>query len=201
MRKASQIFFRAVLVAAMGFAPWHATARGIRVESGSFAFLKQETRVNLESDYSGMSVGRKPKDCIPEQEFIARENQKLPGRGDAWKREWIGTSMHYQTKFQELLNKHVATGKPSLEFGAFKDAKYTLILKTKSIATGAPGFAPTPPYLSADAVFVETNNRTKTLAVVKLINMVGRGVADFDMREAYAKAGKELGILIRGKIK
>jgi predicted RNA-binding protein YlxR (DUF448 family) len=50
-------------------------------------------------------------------------------------------------------------------------------------------------------VFVETNDRTNTVAVVQIEKMPGRGMWAFDMREAYAKAGKDLGILIRGKIK
>jgi hypothetical protein len=51
-------------------------------------------------------------------------------------------------------------------------------------------------------VFLETNNRANTVAVVKLVNEPGREAwSGFDMCEAYAKAGKDLGILIRGKIK
>jgi hypothetical protein len=199
--KLSKIFFRAALVAAIGLVPWGATAGGSGVASGSFAFLKQESHVNLEYDYSGMKVGRKPKDCVPEQEFVAQQNQKQAGRGDMWRQEWIGRTMQFQSKFRELLNKQFAGGNAPLEFGAFKDAKYALILKTKTIVTGSQGFTDSPPYLTADAVFVEINNRTNTVAVVKLVNIVGRGLMDFDMREAYAKAGKDLGILIRGRIK
>jgi len=201
MSKLSKTFLRAVLVAAIGLVPWRATAGGIRVESGSVAFLKQEKRVNLEYDYSDMKVGRKPKDAVPEQEFIARQNQKQAGRGDSWRLEWIGRASQFQLKFQELLNKQSAEGNIPLVFGTFKDAKFTLILKTKTILTGSQGFAASPPCLTADAVFVETNNRTNTVAVVKLVNLPGLGMWDFDMREAYAKAGKELGILICKKIK
>jgi len=201
MSKLSKTFLRAVLVAAIGLVPWRATAGGIRVESGSVAFLKQEKRVNLEYDYSEMKVGRKPKDAVPEQEFIARQNQKQAGRGDSWRLEWIGRASQFQLKFQELLNKQSAEGNIPLVFGTFKDAKFTLILKTKTILTGSQGFAASPPCLTADAVFVETNNRTNTVAVVKLVNLPGLGMWDFDMREAYAKAGKELGILICKKIK
>jgi hypothetical protein len=201
MSKLSKILFRAALVAAIGLVPWRVAAGGIRVESGSLAFLKPGGHVNVEYDYSDMKVGRKPKDAVPEQEFVARQNQKQAGRGDSWRLEWIGRTNQFQLKFQELLNKQFAEGNISLEFGAFKDAKYTLILKTKTILTGSQGFAPSPPCLTADAVFVETNNRTNTVAVVKLVNLPGQGMWEFDLREAYAKAGKDLGILIRGKIK
>lgn len=192
---------RLTLLAVLGLFAWPANAAAIRIKSGSLTFLNQEKRVNLEFDYSTMKVGHKPKDCVPEQEFIARLNARQAGRGDLWKLEWIGTAPNYQSKFQEILNKHLAAGDHPLEFGSFKDAKYTLILKTTTVLTGIPGFVPAAPFISADAVFVEGNNPTNVVAVVEIEKMPGRGMWDLDMREAYAKAGKDLGILIRGKIK
>jgi hypothetical protein len=200
MSKLAKILFGGVLAAAAGLVPWHAIAGDKRVESGSVAFLKQERRVNLEYDYSDLKAGRNAKDCLPEQEFVAQQvargNEKHAGRGDIWKQEWIGQrTVRFQPRFQEILNKQFAVGNVPLEFGAFKDAKYTLILKTRTLLTGSR-------CLTADAVFVETNNRTNTVAVVKLVNVPGREAwSGPDMREAYAKAGKDLGILIRGKIK
>ena len=140
---------------------------------------------------------------------MARENEKYPGRGDIWRQEWIGQrTIRFQPKFQELLNKQFVAGDVPLEFGAFIDAKYTLILKTKTISTGNPYSPfPYPARLTADAVFVETNNRTNMVAVVKLVNLPGQSgftgskYIVIDMCEAYAKAGKELGILICEKIK
>ncbi len=195
-----------MLVAAAGLVVRHATAGDVRIESGSVAFLKQERRVNLEYDYSDLKAGRTAKDCLPEQQFIAREvareNGRKAGGGEAWRRQWIGLrTVQFQPRFQEILNKLLAEGNVPLEFGAFKDAKYTLILKT-TMLTGSLNFGGPLPLLTADALFVETNHRTRTAAVVKLVNEPGRDAwSGFDMREAYAKAGKDLGILIRGKIK
>jgi len=200
------ILFRAVLVAAAGLVLRHVTAGDLRLESGSVAFLKQERRVNLEYDYSGLKAGRTAKDCLPEQQFIAREvareNEKRAGGGESWRQEWIGQrTVRFQPRFQEILNKQFAEGNVPLEFGAFREAKYTLILKT-TMLTGSQNSRGPVPCLTADAVFVETDNRTKTVALVKLVNVPGRDPwSGFDMREAYAKAGKDLGILIRGKIK
>ena len=150
-----------------------------------------------------MKVGRNAKDSVPMEEFIAQENQKQAGRGDSWKLEWIGERIiKYQPKFQELLNKQFAMDKVPLEFGTFKDAKYTLILKTKILMTGKPWPPfPYPPKITADAVFVETNNRTNPVAVVNLVTVPGQGLWGPDMSEAYAKSGKDLGILIHWKIK
>jgi hypothetical protein len=201
MSKRSKTFVLAVLVSVAALVPSRVTAGSIRTTLGSFAFLKQEKQVNLEFDYSNMKVGRKPKDCVPEEEFIARLNQKQPGHGDMWKREWTGSAPNYQRKFQELLNKQFAEAAVPLEFGSFKDAEYTLILKTTTVVTGTEGFIPSPPFISADAVFVETGRRTNTVAVAQIEKMPGSGAWAFDMREAYAKAGKDLGILLRRKAK
>jgi hypothetical protein len=202
MNKSLTVFLRVALVAAMGLASWCATAGGVRIESGSLACLKQEGRINLEFDYSGMKVGAKPGDCVPEEEFVARQvarqDQKNPGRSDAWKQEWIGQrAIRFQPTFQRLLNRYLAADNVPLEFGAFKDAKYTLILKTKVMLTGVSGPFGVPARLSADALFVETENRTNTVAVVKLVDVVGQvAMGACDLGEAYSKAAKELGILI-----
>ena len=201
MSTLAKMFSSAVLVTVLGLVPWPAAAAGSRIESGSVAFLSQEKHVNLEFDCSEMRIGRKLKTAVPVPEFVAQLNQKRGGSGDGWKMEWIGSTNQFQLKFQELLNKQVGAGGGPLEFGAFKDAKYTLILKTTTLLTGSAGFAATPPRLFADAVFVETSNRTNPLAVIQLKDLPGVGMWEFDMREAYAKAGKELGALLRKKIK
>jgi hypothetical protein len=198
MSKLSKIFFRAMLVVAIGFQQLCATAGGTKIESGSLAFLQQEQRVNLEYDYSNMEVGRNVKDCLPEQEFIAsqvtRLNAKKTGEGDAWRLEWIGQrTSRLQPRFKQMLNKQFAADSIPLEFGEFKDAKYTLILKPKTMLQRS---------LTADVLFIKTGNRTNVLAVVKMVNISGDG--DYgvpDSSKAYANVGKDLGILIRGKIK
>ena len=196
------ILSRLVLVLAI-VVPLHTAAGGNSIKSGSIAFLKQETQINLEYDDADMKVGRKAKDSVPTVEFIARENQKQAGHGDSWKLEYDGQRViEYQPKFQQLLNKQFKQANIPLEFGVFKDAKYTLILKTKILMTGKPWPPfPYPPKLTADAVFVATNNRSTPVALVSLVNVPGQGLWGPDLSEAYAKTGKDLGILIRGKIK
>lgn len=201
MKKRAQtlIVFVPLVVAVLAGQP--ANAADARVKSGSLAFLKQQEQVNLEFDFSGMKVGRKAGDVVPELEFIARLNQIQPGRGDAWKREWVGTVSHYQRGFQTLLNKHVEGGGLPLHFESLKEARYTLILQTTTVLTGTEGFASVPPILSADAVFVDTANRSNVLAVVELERVPGGSSYYSAMREAYAKAGKDLGIFLRRKVK
>lgn len=179
--------------------PAVASAGAIRVQSGSLAPLKQEKQINLEFDFTSMKVGSKPKNVVPEAEFIARLNQNKPGHGDAWRREWVGSVPQYENKFKELLNHQLESGHRSLTFGAFKDAKHTLVLKTTTLVLGTEGFMPSSPFLSADAIFVETAHRTNVSAVVVLEKMPGAGAFAFYMSEAFAKAGKDLGNLLRSK--
>jgi hypothetical protein len=92
-----------------------------------------------------------------------------------------------------MLNKQFAADNIPLEFGEFKDAKYTLILKPKTML---------PRSLTANVLFIKTGNWTNALAVVKMVNISGDG--DYgvpDSSEAYANVGKDLGILISRKIK
>jgi hypothetical protein len=199
MNKSLTTVLVGMLMAAVLLVPQPASAASVRIKSGKLDSLKLEKQINLDFDYSNMKVGRKPKECVPEAEYIAKLNQQQPGQGDAWKREWIGSAPGYQVKFAELLNKQVKEESTPLEFGKFKDAKYTLILKTTTVVTGKEGFMARPPFISAEAVFVETSNRATVLAVVELELMPGQGAWAFDMREAYAKAGKDLGILLRRK--
>lgn len=205
MSKRIKTLFRVVLMTVAIASLGHTAVGGDSIKSGSVAFLKQERQVNVEYDDSGMKIGRNAKDAVPVEDFIARENQKQAGHGDIWKLEYNGErTLQYQPKFLQLLNKQFVADNKSipLEFGAFKDAKYTLILKMKVMMTGKPWPPfPYPPKITADAVFVETNNRTNSVALVSLVNVPGQGMWGPDMSEAFAKAGKDLGILIRGKIK
>lgn len=97
-------------------------------------------------------------------------------------------------------------GKPF--FGAHRNARYTLVLKTKYLEPGwHAGIMAHPALLTAEAVFVETENRANSPATIALINMTGMdvmGVAydeQWRMQESYAKAGKDLGAFIRKKVK
>lgn len=152
----------------------------VRLQSGSLGFLKQQQIINVEYDYT------QAPDSLA----------------------WLDSrATRFQPKFEELLNKQLAD-KSRLRFAPAPESAYTLVLKTQDLQPGWNAFiSARPALLTAEAVFVETGSRANTLATVTLVNMTGMdavGVAFDDrwrMQEAYAKAGKELGILIRKKIK
>ncbi len=152
----------------------------VRLQSGSLAFLKQQQVINVEYDYT-----------------------QAPGS-----LAWLDSrAARFQPKFEELLNKQFAEWS-KLRFAAASDGGYTLVLKTQDVQPGWNAFiSARPALLTAEAVFVESGSRANVVAKVSLVNMTGMDAAGvaFDDRwriqEAYAKAGKELGILIRKKLK
>lgn len=189
------------------------TFNQVRMQSGSFEFLKQQKTVNVEYDYEGMRVGKYNKKSVSEQEYVdkkvAARNQKVPGSGDAWRKAWVNDrTARFQPKFEELLTKRCREGNNQIEFGSHRDAPYTLVLKTQYLEPGYNvGISAQPALLTADAVFVETQNRANRVAAVSMVNMIGRDAMGFDfdaawrMQESYAKGGKELGNLIKKKVK
>jgi hypothetical protein len=179
----------------------------IALQSGSLDFLRGETQLNVEYSYDRMRVG----DFAREQDYVDRKvaefNQKEPGRGDRWRKTWVDDrAQRYQPKFEELINKYLADRKSVLKVGSFKDAKYTLILKTTFTEVGWNAFVMRrPAFIDAQAVFVETQNRANPLAVISITKSPGRDAMGYDfetgyrLQESYAKAGKELGVFIAKK--
>jgi hypothetical protein len=185
----------------------------VKLTSGSLDFLKHDKQINLEYVYDGMTVRGKDKKESQEEDFVAQKvaeyNQKKAGRGDEWREGWIDDRVEsYQPRFNELLNKTASGKNIDLQFDSFKDAKYTLILKTTYTEIGwkFSDVIKHPFFINAQAIFVESQNRTNVLAVISITKAPGNGDGtDFATRqglaEAYAKAGKELGIFIYKTLK
>jgi hypothetical protein len=205
MRKSTTVILGAVFILNACLSSFGASTRL------NLDFLKQETQVNLEFDYSDVKAGFRFKECVPEQEFVAKYvaelNAKIPAAGDTWKSEWpVQRVITWEPTFKNTLNKHLAEEKPPLEFGQFKSAKYTLILKIKVlILQQGKGLFITFAELTSEAVFVESSNRSNVLASIKYDRIVGRAGGVFyqymepDMSGAYWQTGKRLAILIKKK--
>jgi hypothetical protein len=184
-------------------------SRMVTLTSGTVDFLKQEKQVNLEYVYDGMRVGKFDKEVDFVAEKIAEYNKKEAGRGERWHKSWISDrTERFQPKFQDLLSRYWSEKKNGPQVGSFKDAKYTLILKTTMTDTGwNVGVMRRPAYINAQAIFVETQNRSNVLAVLTITKSPGNTTwgNDYDtgerMQESYAKAGKELGAFLSKKIK
>jgi hypothetical protein len=94
-----------------------------------------------------------------------------------------------------------------MKLGNIPDAKYTLIFHTTHTETGYNiGISRRNAYIDGEIRIVETANPSNTVARITVDNAPGTmpfGM-DFDtgsrLAEAYAKAGKEVGKLLRKKI-
>lgn len=168
-------------------------AQKVKTVSGNDEILKNETSVNVEFVYDGMSVGK----YDTEKEYISEKtkeyNSKEAGKGDNWAQSWQNSKTNrYEPKFIQLFTEH---SKMTID----KNAKYTIIFKTRSIEPGYNvGIARKNAQIDAEIWIVETANKSNKLAVMTLDNVPG-GTAfgyDFDtgqrISEGYANAGKKL---------
>lgn len=184
-----------------------------RLDSGSLDFLKHQSVVNVAFNYDGLRVGQINRKSVPEQEYIdkraSESGANSQGSDQNFRQEWIGNrTSKYQPKFLALLNKQFEERKPSLDFGTYPEATYTMVMKSTYLDPGwNAGIVMRPALLSADVTFVKTQNPSNPLAKISLINMQGMdpmGLA-FDqswrIQESYAMGGKRLGALIRKKIR
>jgi hypothetical protein len=178
-------------------------AQKIKMIEGDLSLLKGQTEVKTEFTYDDMAVGKFPK----EADYIAQKkkdlNEKEAGRGDTWEKSWKDDRQErYEPQFRELFSKHSELSTVG------ENATYTLIFKTLRTEPGFNvGITSKPASIDGEAWIVETKNPSKVIAKISIMKVLGRDVMGFDyetgvrLMEAYAKAGKELGGFIRGKIK
>jgi hypothetical protein len=187
-----------IALIALVFFTFNIEAQKIKLKEGDLSVLKNETAINIEFVYDGMSVGK----YDTEKEYIQKKteeyNKKEAKKGDAWAASWVNDrESRYQPKFIQLFEEESKmTNKP--------DAKYTLIFKTLSTE---PGYniviKRKNAEIDAEAWIVETANKTKKIAVITVDNAPGRtfGGYDYDtglrISEAYEVAGKKLGKFIK----
>ena len=98
--------------------------------TGDVSVLKGQTVINLQYDYSNMSVG-KFKD---EKDYVAKRtddmNKKKPGDGDRWAEAWVNDRIsRFQPIFEKSLNERVGKFNVTCKEDE-TNAKYTLIIKT-----------------------------------------------------------------------
>ena len=186
-------------VIALIFFSLHVVAQKIKTREGDPAVLKNESNINIEFTYENISVGK----FANEQDYIKKKtdeyNAKDPGRGDIWAKNWINDrEARYEPKFNDLF---AITSHKTIS----KDAKYTLIFKTKSIEPGyniAGGMIPfggrKNAEINAEVWIVETANRANKIAVISVENAPGGVWAGYDydtgtrIAESYAISGKKL---------
>jgi len=181
-------------------------AQKIKVLEGDITFLKGETNVMVEYDYSQMSVGKFDKEADYVAKKVEEYNKKEAGKGDAWAQSWVNDrETRFQPKFETLLNEY--TSKANCKFDPTNtSAKYTMILKTTSTEPGYNiGISRKDAMINVEVIFVETANKENKLAVVEMLYNPGTTFTGYDydtglrIAEAYAKCGKSLGAFLSKK--
>lgn len=181
-----------------------ADAAKVKLKSGSLDALKGTTEMNVQYDYSNMTVTTKNK---PEAEFIedkkADYNKKEAGKGDTWAKSWVADrDKRYKVQFKEEFDKQ-----SGVTLKENSDAKYTLIFHTTHTETGFNiGVTRRNAYIDGEATIVETANPSNVIAVITVSDAQGGtfGGYDFDsgtrLQESYAVAGKYIGKFLKKKI-
>lgn len=173
-----------------------------KIVLGKLTFLKNESFVKAEYDYSSMAVGK----FADEKEYVNKKkseyNSKEAGRGDQWEKSWINDRKNrFEPKFEELLNKYL-DNKLVISSQAME---YNFIMVVKTTFT-EPGFnvyvTRKPAMINTEITFYKKDDIKTPVAKMILNNCPGNsfGGNDYDtgerISEAYAKCGKELGKFI-----
>ncbi len=197
---------KTVFVALIVFGAITVQAQKIKVTKGDLSFLKGQTAVLLEYDYSNMSVGKFDK----EEDYIAKKvaeyNEAEAGKGDTWKESWFNDrEARFHPMFERLLTEY--TSSTGCKFAQGTDAAYKLILRTTFTEPGFNiGVARKDAMINVEITFVEVSNPESILAVMTMEKIPGRGAMgnDYDtgyrISEAYAKCGKSLGAYLTKKV-
>ena len=182
-------------------------AQKIKLVKGDLSFLKGQSELNIEYDYSDMAVGKFDK----EEDYVNKKkedyNSKEAGRGDRWAEDWeADRGNSYEPKFQELFNKYIE--KAGIKVLHNPEAKYTMNFHTTFTEPGFNvGVWRGNAYIDAEIEFYETSNPENVLAVITVAKAAGKsfGGNDYDtevrISESYAKCGKELAKFMRKKMK
>lgn len=191
---------KTVLVALIVVVATNVQAQKIKVVKGDLDFLKGQTELLVEYDYSNMAVGKFER----EEDYIAKKvaeyNEKEPGNGDQWKENWIADrESRFHPKFEELANKYLEKANCNLDQTNI-NAKYVVIVKVTFTEPGFNvGVVRKDAMINLEIVFAETANRDNVLSVMSITKIPGRTAmgGDYDtglrISEAYAKGGKEFG--------
>lgn len=173
-------------------------AQKIRTESGDLSFLKGQTELNIQYDFSDFQVGGFSSEGEYKNKKIKEYNEKEAGRGDTWEKSWERDKKErFPNKFEELFDKGL-TGKMHIAQNNEK-ATYTLIVKTTFIEPGFNiGVMRRSAAVAFEYIFVESGDESKVMAKLKQPDVPGAqfGGYDYDtgarISESYAKGAKML---------
>jgi len=182
------------------------SAQKMKIESGNLSFLKGQTEINVEFDFSNTTFYNEK---MSEKDYINKRvkeigDDKGKAEADKWLEDWNSSKEDsFTEKFISSFNKN-----GDIQASEDDSAPYTLIVETVWIYPGwFAGVMKQPAKITTNLKFVETANRNNVLAVVSSKNAPGDGyfigVANNNDRiaEGYAKTGKSLAGLVKKRAK
>ncbi|WP_394758629.1 hypothetical protein [Flavobacterium sp.] len=196
-----------VLVLAVLFVSSLVTAQKMEVVKGDFGFLNGQKEINVEFDYSKLTLMKENKTEAQYVEERSKElNEKTKGVGDIWKKKWNGAKESiWNPKFLELVNIVLAKKKKEVSFQeGLTSAKYTLIVEAVWIFPGWDAMVmKQPAKVTTNLKFVETSNKSNVLLEISSENAPGDQYGnnfsnESRIGEGFAKTGKSLaGFLLK----
>lgn len=166
----------------------------VKLISGSLSELKGQQNVNVEFDFSKMSVGK----FKNEADYVAKKtkdyNEKEAGKGDQWSKAWVeDRDSRFAPKFISLLNDNYSAG----SFSTSGNNAVSLKVHTTFTEPGYNiGISRMPAVINADIYLMKDG---KELAKVTCTGATGSSFGGFDydtgsrIAEAYAYLGKYFG--------
>jgi hypothetical protein len=197
-----------VMMIAILFISCTMRSQDMTVVQGDFGFLKDQKEINVEFDYSKLTLMKENKSEAQYVEDRTKElNEKTKGIGDIWKKKWNPSKeLIWNPKFLELINVVLLKDKKEVSFQEdLTAAKYTLIVEAVWIYPGwDAGIMKQPAKISTRLLFVETNNKDNVLLEIKSENAPGDQWGnnysnESRIGEGFAKTAKSLAKMILKK--
>lgn len=177
------------------------TAQRMEVVKGNFDFLKGQKEINVEFDYSELTLMKENKSEAAYVEDRTKElNEKNKNVGDIWAKKWKASKeLSWNPKFLELVNVVLSKKDVDVSFQeGLTAAPYTLIVKSIWIYPGWDVMMMKQPAKVTTLLrFVETGNPSNVLVEITSQEAPGdQWGSNFSnearIGEGYAKTGKSL---------
>lgn len=184
-----------------------AFCQDMNIVKGNFDFLKDQTEINTEFDYSNFTMMKENK---PEAQYVEEHkadlDQKAKGNGNLWQKKWVTAKEQIWTpKFLEIGNIVLSKAGKNLNFQEGLNTPYTLIVQTIWIYPGwDAGIMKQPAKVTTHLKFVETSNKSNVLLEISSEEAPGDQWGnnysnESRIGEGYAKTAKSLSKMILKK--
>lgn len=177
------------------------TAQRMDVVKGNFDFLKGQKEINVQFDYSELTLMKEKKSEAAYIEDRTNDlNEKNKNVGDIWAKKWKASrELSWNPKFLELVNVVLSKKDVDVSFQEeLTTAPYTLIVKSVWIYPGWDVMMmKQPAKVTTLLTFVETANPSNVLVEITSEEAPGdQWGSNFSnetrIGEGYAKTGKSL---------